>query len=62
MVKQGIIWHVAFSQGSVCKVYVKCSGEQVRSKAMRSPYLGRRKSWVPIEIFETEISIKKISK
>ena len=37
----------------------KFSDEQAGSKAMRSFYLGRQNSWVPIEKFETENSVKK---
>ena len=55
----GIIRHIEFAQGSVCKVYIKFSDEQAGSKAMRSFYLGKQNSWVPIEKCETEISIKK---
>ena len=40
-------------------VLVKFSDEQADSKAMRSSYLGRQNSWVPIEKCETEILIKK---
>ena len=42
-----------------CKVYIKFSDEQAGSKEMRSSYLGRQNSWVSIEKYETEISIKK---
>ena len=45
----GIIRHTEFAQGSVRKVYVKFSDEKAGSKAMRSSYLGRQNSWVPIE-------------
>ena len=45
----GIIKYIQFAQGSVCKVYVKLSDEQVGSKSMRLSYLGRQNSWVPIE-------------
>ena len=55
----GIIRHTEFTQGSVFKVYVKFCNEQSGSKAMRSSYLNREKSWVPIEKCETETSIKK---
>ena len=55
----GTIKHIEFAQGSICKVYVMFSDEQAESKAMRSSYLGIQNSWVPIEIFEAEISIKK---
>ena len=44
---------------SACKVYIKFFDEQSGSKAMGSSYLGIQNSWVPIEKFETEISIKK---
>ena len=57
----GIIKHIEFSRGSVCKVYIKFSDEQADSKAMRSSYLGRKSSWVPLEKYEAEISIKKLS-
>ena len=55
----GIIRHIEFAQASAQKVYVKFSDEQPGSKAMRSSYLGRQNSWVPIEKCEIEISIKK---
>ena len=55
----GVISHTEFAQGSTCKVYIKFSDEQAGSKAMRSSYLGRQNSWVPIEKCETEISLKK---
>ena len=42
----GTIRHIEFAQGSVRKVYVKFSGEQVDSKAMRLSYLGRKNSWI----------------
>ena len=50
----GNIRHFEFAQGSVCKVYVKFSDKQACLKAMRSSYLGRQNSWVPIEKCETE--------
>ena len=49
----GIIRHTEFAQGSARKVYIKFSDEQADSKAMRSSYLGRQNSWVPIEKYET---------
>ena len=55
----GIIRHIEFAQGSAPKVYIKIFDEQADSKAMRSSYLGRKNSWVPIGKCETEISIKK---
>ena len=55
----GIIRHIEFAQGSARKVHIKFSDEQAGSKAVRSSYLGRQNSWVPIEKCETEISIKK---
>ena len=42
-------------------MYIKFSDEQADSKAMRSSYLGRKSSWVPLEKYEAEISIKKLS-
>ena len=48
-----IIRHIEFDQGSARKVYIKFSDEQADSKAMRSSYLGRQNSWVPIEKYET---------
>ena len=45
----GIIRHIEFAQASVRKVYVKFSDEQAGSKAMRSSYLNKQNSWVPIE-------------
>ena len=38
----GIIRHIEFAQGSVCKVCVKLSDEQVGSKSMISSYLGKK--------------------
>ena len=55
----GIIRHIEFAEGSARKVYITFSDEQAGSKAMRSSYLGRQNSWVPIEKCETEISLKK---
>ena len=55
----GIIRHIEFAEGSAHKLYIKFSDEQAGSKAMRSSYLGRQNSWVPIEKCETEISLKK---
>ena len=55
----GSIKHIEFAEGTVHKVYVKFSDEQVGLKAMRSSYVGRQNSWVPIEKCETEISVKK---
>ena len=55
----GNISHTEFAQDSVRKVYVKFSDEQAGLKAMRSSYLGRQNSWVPIEKCEAEIPIKK---
>ena len=55
----GIIRHIEFAQATARKVNVAFSDEQTSSKAMRSSYLGRKNSWVPIEKCETEISIKK---
>ena len=45
----GNISHTEFAQDSVRKVYVKFSDEQAGLKSMRSFYLGRQNSWVPIE-------------
>ena len=42
-------------------MYVKFSNEQAGLKAMRSSYLGRQNSWVPIQKCEAEIPIKKES-
>ena len=55
----GKVSYNEFSQGIVQKVYVKFSDEQVCLKTMRSCYLGRQNSWVPIEKCEAEIPIKK---
>ena len=55
----GVISHIEFAEGSARKVYIKIFDEQAGSTAMRSSYLGRQKSWVPIEKCENEISIKK---
>ena len=55
------IRHIEFVQDSAPKVYVKFSDKQAGSKSMRSFYLDRQNSWVPIEKCETEISIKKRS-
>ena len=54
-----VIKHSEFAESSVREVYIKFSDEQAGSKAMRSSYLGRRNSWVPIKKCETKISIKK---
>ena len=54
----GIIRYIEFTQGSACKIYVKFSEEQFGSKAMRSSYLVRQNSWVAIEKYEADISIK----
>ena len=42
-------------------MYVKFSNEQAGLKAMRSSYLGRQNSSVPIQKREAEIPIKKES-
>ena len=57
----GSINHTEFAQGIVCKVYVKISDEQPGSKAMKSSYLGRQNSWVPIEKCETHTSISALN-
>ena len=44
-----IFRHIKFAQASAQKVYVKVSDEQAGSKAMRSSYLGRQNSWVPVK-------------
>ena len=49
----GNISHIEFTQGSVWKVYVKFSDEQAGLKAMRSSYVGRKRSSVVIEKCET---------
>ena len=51
--------HIEFVQGSIHKVYIKFSDEQVGLGAMRSSYLGSQNSWVAIEKCEIEILIKK---
>ena len=56
-----MIRHTEFAQGSAYEVYIKFSDEQAGSKAIRPSYLGRQNSWVSIEKYETEISIKKWS-
>ena len=55
------ISHIEFAQGSVRKVYIKCTNEQTSLKATRSSYLARQKSWVPNEKYEVEIPINKES-
>ena len=45
----GKIKHIEFVQGSVWKVYIKFSDEQVNLKAMRSSYLGKQNASVTIE-------------
>ena len=55
----GNISHIELPQGSACKIYVKFSDEQAGLKAMRSSYLVRQNSWVPIEEYETEIPINR---
>ena len=55
----GNISHSEFAQSSVPKVYLKLSDEQSGLKAMKSSYLGRQNSWVPIEKCQVEIPIKK---
>ena len=45
----GIIRHINFARNSARKVYIKFSDEQPGSKSMRSSYLGRQNSWVPID-------------
>ena len=45
----GNISQIEFALGSVCKVYVKFSDKQTVLKAIRSYYLDRQNSWVPIE-------------
>ena len=57
----GNISHVEFAHVSFRKVYVKFSDEQAGLKAIRSSYLGKQNSWVPIKKCEAEIQIKKIS-
>ena len=53
------IEHIEFVQGTIHKVYVKCSDKQIGTRAMRSSYLGRQNSLVAIEKCPTEIRIKK---
>ena len=48
-----------FDQDSVWKVMFTFPDEQAGLTAMRSSYLGRQNSSVPIEKYETEILIKK---
>ena len=55
----GNISHIEFAQGSIRKAYVKYSDEQAGLKAIRSSYLGRQNSWVPIEKCKDEILIKE---
>ena len=55
----GNISHGEFAQSSVPKVYLKFSDEQSGLKAMKSSYLGRQNSWVPIDKCQVEIPIKK---
>ena len=46
---QNIFSHIKFAESSVLKVCAKFSDEQAGLKAMRSSYLNRQKSWVPIK-------------
>ena len=55
------ISYIEFAQGSVPKVYVTFSDEQGGVKAMRSCYLGRNNSWVPIKKCKVYIPINKES-
>ena len=55
----GNIRHIEFAEGTIHKVYITFSDEQVGLKAMRSSYVGIQNSCVPIEKCETEISVKK---
>ena len=48
-----------FGQGMFRKVYAKFSDEKAGLKTLRSSYLGRQNSWVPIGKYEAEIPIKK---
>ena len=43
-----VIKQIEFAESSACKVYIKFSDEQAGLNAMRSSYLGRPNSWVPI--------------
>ena len=42
-----------------CKVYVTFCDKQAGVKAVRSSYLGRQNSWIPIEKCEADIPAKK---
>ena len=55
----GNIRHIEFAEGTVHKVYAKFSDEQAGLKAIRSSYVDRQNSWVPIKKCGTEISVKK---
>ena len=57
----GKMSYTELAQGIVQIVYVKFYDEQTGLKTMRSSYLGRQNSWVPIEKCEAEIPIKKAS-
>ena len=54
----GNIMRIKFTQGRVCKVYVKIFDEQAGLKAMRylcSSYLGSQSSLLPIHTCEIQI-------
>ena len=51
--------HIEFAEGTVHKVYAKFSDEQAGLKAIRSSYVDRQNSWIPVKKCETEISVKK---
>ena len=57
--KTGNIRHTEFPQGSTRKVCVMFSNTHTGLKAIRSSYLGRQNSWLPIKRCQTETSIKK---
>lgn len=50
MTKTRTISQIGFAKGSARKVFVTFSDEWTGLKAMRSPYLGRKNSCVPIKI------------
>ena len=57
--KTGNIGHVEFARDSVYKLYIKFSNQHAGLKALKSSYLGRQNSWVPIEKWDPEIPVKK---
>lgn len=57
--KTGNIGHLEFARDSVCKLYIKFPNQHAGLKALKSSYLDRQNSWVPIEKCDPEIPVKK---